>query len=97
MSRPFFRKSRTLRPRLPLEDARQSRAVRSAQAALGSVEAVRAFLNTHHERLGGRPIDLAASSEVGLVAVEAALKMEKRSEWAALSLIPEAPREEIRI
>ena len=37
---------------------RQSRAVRSAQAALGSVEAVRAFLNNHHEGLEGRPLDL---------------------------------------
>lgn len=55
------------------EGRRQSRAVRSAQAALGSVDAVRAFLNTHHKALRGRPIDLAVASEAGLIAVEAAL------------------------
>jgi hypothetical protein len=37
-----------------------------------SAEAV-AFLNAHHDRLGGRPIDIATASEAGLAAVEAAL------------------------
>ena len=55
------------------EGRRQSRAVRSAQAALGSVEAVRAFLNSHHSTLKGRPIDLAVASEAGLIAVETAI------------------------
>lgn len=55
------------------ESVRQGRAVRSAQAALGSVEAVRAFLNSHDESLSGRPIDLAVASEAGLIAVEAAI------------------------
>jgi uncharacterized protein (DUF2384 family) len=55
------------------ESVRQGRAVRSAQAALGSVEAVRAFLNSHDETLSGRPIDLAVASEAGLIAVEAAI------------------------
>lgn len=55
------------------EGRRQSRAVRSAQAALGSVEAVRAFLNSHHSALQGRPIDLAVASEAGLIAVETAI------------------------
>ena len=55
------------------ESVRQGRAVRSAQAALGSVEAVRAFLNSHDETLSGRPIDLAVASEDGLIAVEAAI------------------------
>jgi len=96
MSRPVFkRRSPT---RLSGEESdRQSRAVRSAQAALGSVEAVRAFLNTHHERLGGRPIDLATASEQGLAAVESALAAEGRTDRAPLPRIPEAPREEIRI
>ncbi len=55
------------------QGVRQGRAVRSAKAALGSVEAVRAFLNSHHESLAGRPLDLAVASEAGLVAVEAAI------------------------
>jgi uncharacterized protein (DUF2384 family) len=52
---------------------RQGRAVKSAAAALGSNEAVRAFLNSHHEGLRARPIDLAVASAAGLAAVEAAL------------------------
>ena len=60
------------------EGKRQSRAVRSAQAALGSVEAVRDFLNSHHSALQARPIDLAVASEAGLAAVEAAIANETR-------------------
>lgn len=37
-----------------------------------SVEAL-AFLNTHHDALGGRPLDIATASEEGFAAVEAAL------------------------
>jgi uncharacterized protein (DUF2384 family) len=55
------------------EGARQGRAVRAAQAALGDVEAVRAFLNCHHPALDARPIDLAVASEDGLARVEAAI------------------------
>ena len=66
-----FRKSV---PRIPLDaQVRQGRAVRSAQAALVTVDAVCAFLNTHHEGLGGRPLDLALRSDADLVAVEAAI------------------------
>ena len=61
------------------ESVRQGRAVRSAQAALGSVEAVRAFLNSHDETLSGRPIDLAVASEAGLIAVEAAIARQAAS------------------
>ena len=64
------------------ESVRQGRAVRSAQAALGSVEAVRAFLNSHDETLSGRPIDLAVASEAGLIAVEAAIARQAGSEAA---------------
>ena len=32
-----------------------------------------AFLNTHDEALGGRPLDLAVASAEGLVAVEQAM------------------------
>jgi uncharacterized protein (DUF2384 family) len=55
------------------EGRRQGRAARSAQAALGSVDEVRAFLNSRHEGLNGRPIDIAIASEAGLIAVEAAI------------------------
>ncbi len=58
------------------EGDRQGRVVRSAQAALGSVEAVRAFLNSHHPALDARPIDLAVASDDGLAAVEALIAAE---------------------
>jgi uncharacterized protein (DUF2384 family) len=60
------------------EGERQGRAVRAAQAALGNVEAVRDFLNSHHDSLDARPIDLAVASEAGLAAVEAAIAAEGR-------------------
>lgn len=69
-----FRKGR---PRNPLPDDahdRQVRAVVVARAALGSVEAAREFLNSHHPELDARPIDLAVASDAGLDAVEAALR-----------------------
>ena len=70
--RPRFRKAGL--PRLSLaEQVRQGRAVRSAQAALKSTDAVRSFLNTHHDGLRARPLDLAVSSDAGLRAVEAAI------------------------
>lgn len=71
-----YRRTRTGPVLSPDEGKRQSRAVRSAQAALGSVDAVRAFLNTHHPSLDARPIDLAVASEAGLIAVEAAISAE---------------------
>ena len=52
------------------EKVRQGRVVKSAQAALASTDAVRSFLNTHHETLGGRPLDLATLSAAGLLRVE---------------------------
>lgn len=73
MSFGGFRKARTGPVLSHEESARQGRVVRSAQAALGSVEAVRAFLNSHHPSLDGRPIDLAVASDAGLAAVEAAM------------------------
>ena len=75
---PRFRKA-SLGPRLSWEEqVRQGRIVRSAQAALVSTDAVRSFLNTHHDELRGRPLDLAVASEAGLVAVEAAIGAESR-------------------
>jgi len=71
MNDPFRKRRPKTTPLSPEEGKRQGRAARAAQAALGSVDEVRAFLNSRHEGLGGRPIDLAVASEAGLVAVEA--------------------------
>ena len=74
MSAPFFRKARPTGPVLShQESARQGSAVRSAAAALPDKEAVRAFLNTYHDALRGRPLDLAVASDSGLRAVQSAL------------------------
>ena len=91
MNDPFRKRGRKGPILSPEEGQRQSRAVRSAQAALGSVEKVRAFLNTHHEALEGRPIDLAVASEAGLAAVEAAIADEGGTARKA-----PAPRQETR-
>jgi uncharacterized protein (DUF2384 family) len=74
-----FRKARTGPVLTNEESARQGRVVKAAQAALGSVEAVRDFLNSHHDTLGGRPIDLAVASDAGLAAVEAAMAAQGRA------------------
>ena len=59
------------------EQKRQGRVVNAAHAAMPTVDAVRSFLNTHHDGLRGRPIDLAVASEDGLLAVEAAIDAEQ--------------------
>jgi len=76
MNDPFRRRGRKGPVLSADEGRRQGRIVRSAQAALGSVEAVRAFLNSHHDILEARPIDLAVASDAGLIAVEAAIAAE---------------------
>jgi uncharacterized protein (DUF2384 family) len=71
--RPQFTK-RSTQPRLSAEEAaRQGRVSSLAFAALRQPQAVIAFLNTHDEALGGRPIDLAIASPEGLLSVERAL------------------------
>jgi uncharacterized protein (DUF2384 family) len=73
MNQPFRRRPARVPALSPEEGRRQGSAVRAAQAALGKVDDVRAFLNSHHESLGGRPIDIAIASDAGLIAVEAAI------------------------
>jgi len=73
MNDPFRRRARKVAILSPEQGKRQGRAARAAQAALGSVDAVRTFLNNRHEGLNGRPIDIAIASEAGLIAVEAAI------------------------
>lgn len=79
MSRPFSSRKRWSGPVLSREQAeRQGQVVRAAQAVLGDTDGVRAFLNTHHAGLRGRPLDLAVASNAGLKAVEAAICIEGR-------------------
>jgi len=83
VSQPFFRKAHAT-PRLaPDAQIRQGRAVRAAQAALGTTDAVREFLNSDNPGLGGRPLDLAVASEAGLRRVETAIKAEAWARGAA--------------
>ena len=57
----------------PEQANRQGQLARSAWTALGNRDAVVAFLNTHDDELGGRPLDLAVASDEGLSAVEQAM------------------------
>lgn len=57
----------------PEAAARQGRVATLAWEVFRDRDAVVAFLNTHDDVLGGRPIDLAVESAPGLVAVEQAL------------------------
>ncbi|MET0269634.1 MAG: hypothetical protein ABW173_04310 [Sphingomonas sp.] len=71
MSRPFRKPFNS--PRLtPEEAARQGRATNLALAAFGAADAI-AFINTHDETLGGRPIDIAVASAEGMTRVEQAI------------------------
>lgn len=53
--------------------ARQMEATTYAYRQLGSVEAVRRFLNDPDDSLGGRPLDIAGESSAGLDRVRTAL------------------------
>jgi len=57
---------------------RQSKVTRMAWEQLGGKDGATAFLNTHDDALGGRPLDLAVGSAAGLEAVERAI-VDKRS------------------
>jgi len=97
MSSTFHRKGRKAPTLSREESVRQGKVVRLAQTALGSVEAVRAFLNNQHEALGGRPIDIAVASDAGLLAVAAAIPAAGSGIIPEIARAPEAPREEIRV
>ena len=66
------------------EQVRQGRIVTAAHAAMPTVDDVRSFLNTHHDGLRGRPLDLAVASDAGLLAVEAAIDAEHRGTTVGL-------------
>ncbi len=69
MRKPFAKRFDS--PRLTPEQAeRQGRASKLAIDRLRRPEAVIAFLNTHDDTIGGRPIDIAIASDEGLRLVE---------------------------
>ncbi|MCW3848738.1 hypothetical protein OF829_15990 [Sphingomonas sp. LB-2] len=57
----------------PAAAARQGKAASLAYERFKDFAAVKLFLNTHDDTLGGRPIDLAVASAEGLSSVEAFL------------------------
>ena len=64
-----FRKSNA--QRLPPADARRQGEITQIAFLLLGREAAIAFLNTSHDGLGGRPLDLAIASDAGRNSVEA--------------------------
>lgn len=68
-----FKPRRTQKRIDPAAAERQGRITMFAWNRLGS-EAAIAFLNGEDPALGGRPLDLAVASEVGLEAVERAIE-----------------------
>lgn len=56
------------------ETKRRGLIVRLASELHPSSAEALAFLNTHHDGLGGRPLDIATASEDGFAAVEATLQ-----------------------
>jgi hypothetical protein len=72
MSKSFRKKHEG--PRLSREEAeRQGHAARIAWETFSQPGAAVAFLNTFHDQLGGRPIDIAIASAAGLRAVQLAI------------------------
>jgi uncharacterized protein (DUF2384 family) len=57
----------------PEAAARQGKAATLAFEKFRDSAAVKEFLNTHDDGLGGRPIDLAVESDEGLAAIKALL------------------------
>lgn len=72
MNKPFRKRYDAVRLS-PDEAARQGQAAKFAFEHLREPGAAVAFLNTHHDGLNARPIDLAVASAEGLRAVEAAI------------------------
>lgn len=72
------KKSRHFRPRQkPMDRShaeRQGRITHLALAALGGPAQAMNFLNSHHEALGGRPLELATNSAEGFLAVQTVIQ-----------------------
>jgi len=58
----------------PEEAKRQGQAATLAWQVIKVPGGAVAFLNTHDDALGGRPIDIAVASDEGLATVEAAIR-----------------------
>jgi hypothetical protein len=74
---PFTKRFRKKAPStLPTREQlrRQDTVLRCAWRIFGASAPVIAFLNTHDERLGGRPLYLALESDEGLLRVEGLLQ-----------------------
>jgi hypothetical protein len=71
-TKSFRRKAPSTLP-TPDQLRRQDAVLRSAWRSLGESGPVIAFLNTHNELLGGRPLYLALESDEGLLRVEGLL------------------------
>lgn len=89
-----FRKSKAPRP-TPGQMQRQSRVVQSAWHHFGEPGLVIAFLNTRHDALDARPIQLAIESDEGLQRVERLLK-ELESDGSPSSHGRDAMTDEVR-
>lgn len=77
MSMTFRRAVR--KPPIPRDVAvRQDRLLRATRAAHFTTEATRDFLNSEHVDLGGRPLDVALRSDMGLLVVEELIGREAR-------------------
>lgn len=68
-----FRKSAPSSRPAPEQLRRQNSVLQCAWRSLGTASPVIAFLNTHNEELGGRPLHLALESDEGLLRVEGLL------------------------
>lgn len=77
MSMTFRRAVR--KPPIPRDVAvRQDRLLRATRAAHFTTETTRDFLNGEHAELGGRPLDIALRSDMGLLVVEELIGREAR-------------------
>lgn len=74
-TKPKRREWKRPQPRMEPEMAiRQGAAAAHAWSKFENRDEAVAFLNTHHDGLGGRPIDIAIESVDGLAAVERAIE-----------------------
>ena len=73
-SSPIKRFRRVMTPRLPADQLdRQGKIATAAWLAFGDSARAAAFLNTHDDALGGRPIALATESDAGYAQVAEAM------------------------
>jgi hypothetical protein len=75
-AKPGAKRFHRFKPAMPREAAaRQAQIAGQAWSVFKDRDAVMAFLNTHRDDLGGRPLDIAIASDDGLRSVAAVLAM----------------------